>query len=100
MTASGSLYRVGLALLDLEEPWVIRKRCDQWVFGPHEPYERVGDVPGVTFPTGIVHDPDTDELKMYYGAADTSVCLASAKLNDLVSYLLSCNDSKEEGFCI
>jgi len=99
MTASGSLYRVGLALLDLDEPWKIIKRADQWVFGPHEPYERVGDVPGVTFPTGIVHDPETDELIMYYGAADTSVCLATVKLKDLVNYVLSCNDSKEEGFC-
>lgn len=100
MTASGSLYRVGLALLDLEEPWKIRKRCDQWVFGPHEPYERVGDVPGVTFPTGTVYDRDTDELLMYYGAADTSVCLATASLRDLVAHLLSCPDSKEEGFCL
>ncbi len=99
MTASGSLYRVGLALLDLDEPWIIRKRCDQWVFGPQEPYERVGDVPGVTFPTGTVYDPETDELFMYYGAADTSVCLATAQLQDLVEHLLSCSDSEEEGFC-
>jgi len=98
-TVSGSLYRVGLALLDLENPRRLRKRCDQWVFGPHEPYERVGDVPGVTFPTGIVHDPETDELIMYYGAADSYVCLATAKLKDLVDHLLSCNDSQEEGFC-
>jgi len=99
-TASGSLYRVGLTLLDLEKPWKIRKRADQWVFGPYEPYERVGDVPGVTFPTGTVHDPETDELIMYYGAADSSVCIASAKLKDLVDFLLSCPDSKEEGFCL
>jgi len=98
-TASGSLYRVGLALLDLEEPWKIRKRCDQWVFGPHAPYERIGDVPGVTFPTGTVYDKETDELVMYYGAADTSVCLATAKLKDIVDYLLNCSDSEEEGFC-
>lgn len=100
MTCSGSLYRIGLALLDLEEPWKIRKRSDQWVFGPHESYERVGDVPGVTFPTGTVYDKDTDELTMYYGAADTSVCLATAQLKDIIDHLLSCNDSKEEGFCL
>lgn len=100
MTASGSLYRVGLALLDLDEPWKIRKRCDQWVFGPQEAYERVGDVPGVTFPTGVVYDSETDELIMYYGAADSSVCLATAKLQDLVDHLLACSDSKEEGFCL
>ncbi len=93
LTASGSLYRVGLALLDLEEPWIIRKRCDQWVFGPHEQYERVGDVPGVTFPTGTVYNPENDQLIMYYGAADTSVCLATAQLTDLVDFLLNSNDS-------
>ncbi len=93
LTASGSLYRVGLALLDLEEPWIIRKRCDQWVFGPHEQYERVGDVPGVTFPTGTVYNPENDQLMMYYGAADSSVCLATAQLGDLVDFLLTSNDS-------
>ncbi len=87
-TVSGSLYRVGLALLDLDEPWRIIKRCDDWVFGPHEPYERVGDVPGVTFPTGVVIDQDTNEMIMYYGAADTTVCLATAKLDDIVDLVL------------
>ncbi len=96
MTASGSLYRVGLALLDLEEPWRVLKRCDQWVFGPHEPYERVGDVPGVTFPTGTVYDPESDELIMYYGAADTSVCLATARLRELVDHLKQNGDPDEE----
>ncbi len=93
LTASGSLYRVGLALLDLEEPWIIRKRCDQWVFGPHEQYERVGDVPGVTFPTGTVYNPENDQLFMYYGAADSSVCLATAQLGDIVDFLLTSNGS-------
>jgi len=98
-TVSGSLYRVGLALLDLEEPCVIRKRCDQWVFGPHEDYVRIGDVPGVTFPTGTVYNKDNDEIIMYYGAADSSVCLAVAKMQDLLDHLLSGPDSSEEGFC-
>ncbi len=88
-TASGNLYRVGLALLDLDEPWKIIRRLDEWVFGPREPYERVGDVPGVTFPTGIVVDKSTGELKMYYGAADTTICVATANVDDLVKLVLS-----------
>jgi predicted GH43/DUF377 family glycosyl hydrolase len=95
VTVSGSLYRVGLALLDLEEPWRIIKRSDGWVFGPQEPYERLGDVPGVTFPTGTVVNPETKELFMYYGAADSCVCVATAKLEDLLD-LLVCT-GKEEG---
>jgi len=88
MTVSGALYRVGLALLDLEQPWKTIRRSEEWVFGPREPYERVGDVPGVTFPTGTVVNESTGELRMYYGAADSSVCLATANLNDLLNYLL------------
>jgi predicted GH43/DUF377 family glycosyl hydrolase len=88
MTVSGALYRVGLALLDLEEPWKIIRRSDEWVFGPRESYERVGDVPGVTFPTGAVLKEETNELMVYYGAADTTVCLATARLDELLDYLL------------
>lgn len=86
-TVSGSLYRVGLALLDLEDPTRVLRRTDEWVFGPHEPYERVGDVPGVTFPCGAVVDRAGGELRMYYGAADSTVALATACLDDLLACL-------------
>lgn len=93
-TASGSLYRVGLALLDLEEPWKIIRRSNHWVFGPRVPYERVGDVPGVTFPTGAIVNKESGELHMYYGAADSSICLATAKFNELVDYIKNCPNNK------
>jgi predicted GH43/DUF377 family glycosyl hydrolase len=89
-TASGSLYRVGVALLDLEDPTKVLRRSDQWIFGPRETYERLGDVPGVTFPTGVIVDRDKDEVRMYYGAADTSVAVAMAKFSELVDYVLHC----------
>ncbi|NMA92242.1 MAG: glycosidase [Firmicutes bacterium] len=95
-TVSGSLYRVGLALLDLDQPWKIIRRSEEWVFGPREPYERVGDVPGVTFPTGTVLNKTTGELLMYYGAADSTVCLATARLDALLSYLLEGPPVKED----
>ncbi len=91
VTASGSLYRVGLALLDLEKPWIVRKRCDDWIFGPYEDYERIGDVPGVTFPTGTIVDRQNRELRMYYGAADSNICLAVANFDDLLDYALTAN---------
>jgi predicted GH43/DUF377 family glycosyl hydrolase len=84
-TGSGSLYRLGLALLDLENPMKVIKRCDQWVFGPEELYERVGDVPGVTFPCGAV--VRGDELIMYYGAADSSVAIATSSVKDILLYI-------------
>ena len=87
VTPSGSLYRVGLALLDLEEPWRLLRRSPEWVLGPHEPYELVGDVPGVVFPTGAVHDPASGTLRVYYGAADRSIAVATADLDAVLAYL-------------
>ncbi len=86
-TVTGGVYRVGLALLDLDEPTRVLRRLPEWVLAPTAPYERVGDVGNVVFPCGLVHDPATDELRLYYGAADTSVCLATAKLADLLAAL-------------
>jgi predicted GH43/DUF377 family glycosyl hydrolase len=86
-TASGSLYRVGLALLDRENPAKIIYRSDEWVFGPIEPYERTGDVEDVVFPCGAVLDNDGDTLKVYYGAADTCIGLATASVRELLEWL-------------
>jgi len=91
VTSSGSLYRVGLALLDLETLEVIRRSRD-WVFGPEENYERVGDVPNVVFPCGTVVDEKTNELLVYYGAADAAVALATANLDDILDYLKKCKE--------
>ena len=87
VTASGSLYRVGLALLDLDDPCTVLRRTDEWVFGPTEPYERMGDVPGVVFPTGWVLGEDGDTLRVYYGAADSVVALATVSLAILLAGL-------------
>jgi len=95
-TASGSFYRVGLALLDLDEPWRVIRRSDEWVFGPKKNYERVGDVPAVTFPCGALIDRERNELRLYYGAADTAVCLATADMDVLMEYVRSCPDPNRE----
>ena len=89
-TASGTIYRVGLALLDLETLEVIRRSRD-WVFGPKERYERVGDVDDIVFPCGAVVDEKTNELLVYYGAADSVVALAIANLDDVLAYLKKCS---------
>jgi predicted GH43/DUF377 family glycosyl hydrolase len=87
MTPAGCLYRLGLALFDLEDPGVLIRRGDEWVFGPHESYERVGDVGDVVFPCGVIHEPATGELRLYYGAADTSIALATGNVNELLDWL-------------
>ena len=55
--------------------------------GPTAPFERVGDVSKVVFPNGWVHDPVTDRLSLYYGAADTVVAVASAAMQDVLAHM-------------
>jgi predicted GH43/DUF377 family glycosyl hydrolase len=86
-TASGAIYRIGLALLGLESPDRVLARTRGWVFGPQAPYERSGDVNNVVFPCGWLLDDDGDTIQMYYGAADTSICLATASLAALLERL-------------
>jgi len=83
-TVAGAIYRVGLALVDLEEPTRVLGRSSEWVLAPHALYERQGDVPNTVFPCGLVHEPAAGEIRLYYGAADTSICLATASLDDLL----------------
>src|SRR5512132_3036443 len=66
--AAGAIYRLGLALFDLNEPERCLKRSNEWVFGPQELYEQHGDVGKVVFPCGTTLAPDGDTLRMYYGA--------------------------------
>ncbi len=89
-TVAGGLYRAGLALLDLDAPWNVLRRSEEWVLGPGAGYEVSGDVPNVVFPCGLVHDPDTDRLFLYYGAADTRIALATARRAEVLDYLLTC----------
>jgi predicted GH43/DUF377 family glycosyl hydrolase len=86
-TASGSIYRLGLALFDLEHPDVCLQRGDSWIFGPEAPYERGGDVNDVVFPCGQTIGADGDTIYLYYGAADSSVALATGSIRRLLSWL-------------
>ena len=86
--ASGSLYRMGVALLDLNDPCVLIRRGPSWIMGPEAPYERMGDVSNVVFPTGYTIGEDGDTIHLYYGAADTSVCLATGSVKHLLSWLM------------
>jgi predicted GH43/DUF377 family glycosyl hydrolase len=86
-TAAGCLYRLGVALLDLEVPEQVLLRGDSWIFGPEADYERQGDVGNVTFPCGYTLGTDGDTINLYYGAADTSVALAIGSIRDLLRWL-------------
>jgi predicted GH43/DUF377 family glycosyl hydrolase len=86
-TASGSIYRLGLALFDLENPEVCLQRGNSWIFGPEAPYERLGDVNDVVFPCGQTIGADGDTIHLYYGAADSNIALATGSIRRLLSWL-------------
>ena len=88
-TSDGPIYRVGLAMLDLDNPLIVLNRTDEWVFGPFEPYELNGDVGRVVFPCGWTVDPIADRLTLYYGAADTTIARADASFSDIIARVRS-----------
>jgi predicted GH43/DUF377 family glycosyl hydrolase len=91
-TASGSIYRVGLAMLDLDDPSTVIARSNEWIFGPRESYEQMGDVPGVVFPCGWILRDDGDTVHVYYGGADTVVCVAEASLSQMLQHIRDHSD--------
>ena len=92
MTAAGCNYRLGAALMDLQTPERCLLRGDEWIFGPREPYECHGDVGNVVFPCGYTVEPDGDTLRLYYGAADTCIALATGSIRNILAWL-DCNGS-------
>ena len=82
-TPGGAIYRLGCALFDLEDPAKLVGRGEVPIISPSQMYERTGDVPNVIFSCGAILEED-GELKIYYGAADTYICLATAQIQDLL----------------
>ena len=73
-----------MALLDLDDPRIVLRQSDEWVFGPRATYERAGDVGQVVFACGWILDAAADRLSVYYGAADSVVALATASFSDVM----------------
>jgi predicted GH43/DUF377 family glycosyl hydrolase len=87
MTSAGPIYRAGVALLDIDNPSKVIKRGNSPILSPRENYERIGDVGNVCFACGAVIDDDGN-MKVYYGAADTSICIATCTLDQLLTEAL------------
>jgi beta-1,4-mannooligosaccharide/beta-1,4-mannosyl-N-acetylglucosamine phosphorylase len=91
--SSAYIYQAGVLLLDLEDPCRVKGRSRQNILEPREPYEMTGQVPNVVFPGGwIVEGVDEEgfarpdsRVRVYYGAADTVVCLARSTIGSLVT---------------
>lgn len=86
-TASGKVYWLGVALLDLEDPSRVVGRAKEAILYPAAPEDFLGDVGNVVFTGGAILEDD-GELKIYYGAADQVMCLATANVDDLIALCL------------
>lgn len=83
-TSAGPIYRLGAVVLDKEDPSKVICRSAVPILTPREYYERVGDVGNVVFSCGAILE-EGGRLRIYYGAADTSICLGFANVDELVS---------------
>ena len=86
-SCNGFVYSFGAALLDRDQPWKVIARGEPYLLAPQAPYERTGDVPNVAFPCASLVDGDTGRMAIYYGGADTVVCLAFAYVDELVEFV-------------
>jgi len=87
LTCNGMVYRTGAALLDLEQPWKVLYRTAPFLLGPQENYECVGDVPNVVFPVSTLQDAPTGRIAIYYGASDTTTCLAFCQVDEILKFV-------------
>jgi len=90
-TMDGSVYRLGVALHDMEDPSTVLGIGDSWILQPEDPWEVTGYVHNVVFTCGAVPEDD-GTVKIYWGGADTVMCAGEAVLDDLVDLCL--NDSR------
>jgi beta-1,4-mannooligosaccharide/beta-1,4-mannosyl-N-acetylglucosamine phosphorylase len=88
-SCNGYVYSMGAALLDLDEPWKVIARSRDYLLSPQVAYEQVGDVPNVAFPCAALVDQPADRLTIYYGGADTVVCMAHGSLSEVIDFVRS-----------
>lgn len=86
MVSSGPIYRLGAAMLDGDDPSKVLCRTAIPILSPREYYERVGDVNNVVFSCGAILEENGEDLKIYYGASDTSICVGTANVNSLMQF--------------
>ncbi len=84
--APPAVFGISAALLDLKDPFKVIAKINDPILTPEMDYERQGEVPNIVFPSGAFMK--NARLYLYYGAADTTCCLAILKTDDLTKMLL------------
>jgi len=87
-TMDGSIYRLGVALHQLDDPAKVIGVSDDWILQPEDPWEVTGYVHNVVFTCGAVPEDD-GTVKIYWGGADTVMCVGSAYIKDLVDLCIN-----------
>lgn len=87
-TCNGYVYSMGGAILDIDNPSIVKYRCKNYLLTPEEWYEERGFVPNVIFPCATIHDAATGRIAIYYGAADSYVGLAFAQVEEITEYII------------
>jgi predicted GH43/DUF377 family glycosyl hydrolase len=87
-TSAGPVYRLGVVLLDLEDPSQVIGRSAVPILSPREYYERIGDIGNVVFACGAVVNEFNGSVKVYYGAGDTCICVGTTSINSLIECCL------------
>ncbi|MCL5746863.1 MAG: hypothetical protein M1277_01095 [Patescibacteria group bacterium] len=75
-------FGVEAVLLDRENPQRVIARTEKPILLPKADYEEHGLIPNIVFPSGGVVQDNT--LSVYYGAADTTCCLATCSISELI----------------
>jgi beta-1,4-mannooligosaccharide/beta-1,4-mannosyl-N-acetylglucosamine phosphorylase len=86
-TCNGYVYSIGGAILDLDNPSVVKYRCENFLLTPEAWYEERGFVPNVCFPCATICDPNDGRIAIYYGAADSYVALAFTRAEEIMDYI-------------
>ncbi len=86
-SCNGFVYSFGAALLDLDQPWKVIRRAKPYLLSPQTLYECVGDVPNVAFPCAALSDADTGRISIYYGGADTVICMAHCQVDEIIDFI-------------
>ena len=83
--AEDKVYKLGVALLDLNDPALVLKRQDEPILEPEEEWERHGHVPNVVFSCANLVVDGT--VYVYYGGGDHVIGLATCRLEELIQFV-------------
>lgn len=95
-TCNGFVYSMGACIMDIDNPAIVKYRCNNFILTPETWYEERGFVANVVFPCAALTDAATGRIAIYYGAADSYVGMAFTTVDTIVNYIKENNYSYGE----